>query len=172
MRVWVVTGDKNGRKTSMLYALCSRLDSKGYTLAGVIQVAALPNKEKIEWILSDQGSGESRFLMGIEQQANLRNFGRFFIDDSTFQWADEKTMAKIDDADFITIDEVGPLELEGEGFDKTIRKLLEISDKTLILVVRSSLLEEVLKHYNIDILETVIYHANRNWDEQLENIPF
>ena len=63
----------------LCYALCSRLDSKGYTLAGVIQVAALPNKEKIEWILSDQGSGESRFLMGIEQQANLRNFVDFLL---------------------------------------------------------------------------------------------
>jgi len=50
--------------------------------------------------------------------------------------------------------------------------LLALRDKTLILVIRSSLLEAVLKHYNIDILQTVIYHANRNWDEQLENIPF
>ena len=172
MKVWIVTGDKNGGKTSMLYALCSRLDSEGYTLAGVIQVATLPNKEKTEWVLSDQGSGEIRFLMGIKQQENLRKFGRFFIDDSAFQWADEKIMAKVASADYITIDEVGPLELEGGGFDKTIKKLLALRDKTLILVIRSALLEAVLKHYNIDILQTVIYHANRNWDEQLENIPF
>lgn len=58
---------------------------------------------------------------------------------------------------WLIVDEVGPLELKGEGFDDVLKEILstgssfdrENSKLKIILVVRESLVAEVIKHYEI-----------------------
>lgn len=52
------------------------------------------------------------------------------------------------------IDEVGKLELKGEGFDSGLKKLFSLHqqnrEKKIILIVRDYLVDEVIKRYNIN----------------------
>ena len=52
---------------------------------------------------------------------------------------------------WLIIDEVGPLELKGEGFEEEIKELLNSKDDSfkVIIVVRESLVEEVVSYFGI-----------------------
>jgi len=58
------------------------------------------------------------------------------------------------DCEWIIVDEVGPMELRGDGLEPEISRLIE-EHKTegntrLVLVVRDSILEQVIDHFKID----------------------
>jgi len=54
----------------------------------------------------------------------------------------------------IYLDEIGLLELQGNGFDSILRKLLS-TNIDLILVIREDLIEKVISHYEIKAYEII-----------------
>jgi hypothetical protein len=52
--------------------------------------------------------------------------------------------------DWLVIDEVGPLELRGEGFCKVLKEVLAVRKKKIILVVREGMAEQVKAYFGID----------------------
>ena len=60
---------------------------------------------------------------------------------------------------WLIIDEIGPLEIEGKGFNELLNELLEdeMFNMNLILVIRESILNDVLKHYRLDLHEIKIF---------------
>ena len=65
---------------------------------------------------------------------------------STFDYASN---VEFDDKGVVIVDEIGRLELRGEGFDFLMRHLLSLSVH-LIITVRTEFLEDVLRHYEIE----------------------
>ena len=53
------------------------------------------------------------------------------------------------DSHVIVIDEAGPLELRGEGWAGRISELLKLNEWQIILVVRKSLVDEVIRKFGI-----------------------
>jgi nucleoside-triphosphatase THEP1 len=166
----IITGAVDSGKTSMLYSLCSRLDLAGYSFGGMIQVPALPGKPKREYVWSDQASGETRLLMSEDEQPGMIRFGRFWFDEQTFAWARERMAAASSAVDYLTFDEIGPLELEGKGLDGMLRTMLASFGGTIIAVVRRPLLEHVCVRYGLHIDHVRILHADRPWEAQLERV--
>lgn len=166
----IITGPKGGRKTSMLYALCSLLDTEGSQLGGVIQVAHLPNQVKDSYTLSDQGSGTIRPFLVSTPTEGFTPWKRFWIDYSVFEWVDEAVRQRVKVASYITFDEVGELELSHKGFDATIRNLLATFTKTVILVVREQFLDDIMAHYFLNKESVEILYSTLEWDSQFERI--
>ena len=76
--------------------------------------------------------------------------GRFIFDQDAFDTAVGWLNDHLEDPSlqFIILDEVGPLELSGKGWNFWLRNvLLSLGDTSLILVVRESLLEDVITAY-------------------------
>ena len=170
MNLSVVTGEVNGGKTTMLNAICSRLDSRGLSIGGVIQVAPLPNQVKENYILSDHSSGESRLLMSLNEHVGFSRYNRFWIDESTFSWANELIIAAFKSKEVVTIDEIGPLELRGGAFEPSFRSALKNYKNSLIVVIRKNLIDDIFKYFGIDKKGVKFYYSDQNWDEQLESL--
>jgi nucleoside-triphosphatase THEP1 len=51
------------------------------------------------------------------------------------------------------IDEIGPLELRGEGFCDVLKKVLTVRRKKMILVVRKGLAEKIKEYFGISAIE-------------------
>ena len=79
--------------------------------------------------------------------------GRFVFDAVAFRTAGEWLDAALLDPYVreIILDEAGPLELGGMGWDTWIRKFLAMSPdhKTLLLVARESIVDELEAHYGL-----------------------
>lgn len=92
------------------------------------------------------------FLMEArEDEGNILSIGKYKFSKSAFERASQILLNAINkNSGWIIIDEVGPLELKGEGFSEVIKKLFLIpSELNIILVVRENLFDTVLQYFNI-----------------------
>lgn len=79
--------------------------------------------------------------------------GRFVFDGAAFAEATGWLDDQLEDPNIKTLvlDEIGPLELSGGGWNSWLTKLLKNeTSKTIILVVREGLVEKVVRHYGIE----------------------
>jgi nucleoside-triphosphatase THEP1 len=51
---------------------------------------------------------------------------------------------------WLVVDEIGPLELKGQGFHDVLRELLQKRKENIILVVREGLVQQVTEHFKIE----------------------
>ena len=107
----------------------------------------LPGGEEIEM----EASGDEKRL----------TVGRFQFSASAFQKAAAHLRAVPDFVCWVVIDEVGPLELRGEGFSAVLKELIENRNEgqTIVLVVREELVVKVAEYFSIASFIQV-RHAN------------
>jgi len=102
---------------------------------------------------------DSRSLKALESgnEANSIIIGDYKFDLSTLEWARNNLMESYNkNPNWLIIDEVGPLELEGKGLEPVISKILTdcVNFKgRIIIVVREKILHRFLDHYKISSYE-------------------
>lgn len=104
-------------------------------------------------------------LISIEANENEEYFsiGKFKFKIQPFEQAKQYILEAVHQKiDYLVIDEIGKLELQHHsGFEPGLATLIEMANQnnvSLIIVVRSSLLEEMIQHYQINdaiIIETL-----------------
>ena len=126
----------------------------------------LKDKNNVQGIISPIIDGK-RYLVNIQSeekrnleinsgssQKNVIIIGNYIFDQSVFDWACKIILDAIKtNPDWLIIDEVGPLELQGDGLAKAVIKVFSGKDYLLktnvVFVVRESLLNDFLNHYNL-----------------------
>ncbi|WP_299338762.1 nucleoside-triphosphatase [uncultured Psychroserpens sp.] len=161
--IYIVTGDIRSGKTSALLDWIS-------------------NKENVDGVLCpDDVSGKRYFLkvkskeiFPLEVESGIENkdiveVGPFKFLNSAFDKANEflKSLTSEMNNTFLIIDELGKLELKGLGLHSAaevlIPKYMSSNKQHAILVVRTSLLQSIIEHYDIK------YYKLINKDNLLEN---
>jgi nucleoside-triphosphatase THEP1 len=102
-------------------------------------------------------SNESRCLeINNKQSANVEHvtIGKYIFSNEIFDWARKQILfAAYEEKQWLVIDEIGPLELSGAGLEPAITEIFQnynlIRNRRLLLVVRENLVEQVIKHYQI-----------------------
>lgn len=88
-----------------------------------------------------------------EDPEKIVNIGKYFFSKELFDWGNEEIIKSAETGEeILIIDEIGPLELRGEGFAPALRKVLDIfsqKGKILVIVIRKGLVEEVTGHFRI-----------------------
>lgn len=154
----IITGEKNTGKTTMAYALCSKLDLDGKSIGGVIQVLALPDKSKDTYQLSSQADGSSLVMLSSQERNSWPAIGNFFYNPDTEVWAEKQFSASYT-SDVIVFDEIGRYELAGRGFDESFRYAVESYDGIVLAVIRKEHIVSVCERYGIDIDSCVIINS-------------
>ncbi len=165
-----ITGEKGSGKSTFTHALCSRIEEFGLSTGGIIQIPPLPDQNQEERFLSDQSTGEIRLLLTTEEIQGWPRRGRFSINEATFEWARERLLAQAEKCEFLVIDEIGPLELEGGGYHEALVELRKRGDSIPIIlaIMRRELVEKVLERYPLEC--TQILDVSKPWDEELEKV--
>jgi len=170
--VILIVGPVNGGKTTLLNGLCSRLDSEGFRLGGMLGKPPLPGKEKKDWLLSDLKSGEVRLVMTITERKGWERFGRFWVDRKVFDWANACILGAFDTTDYLVFDEIGPIDLAGGGLAPSFSAALEGYGGSIVAVVRRSLLHEIAKTFGIAVGETRIMSPDLSLDVQYDKVVY
>jgi len=80
--------------------------------------------------------------------------GKYKFRKSVFDWAQNILLDCLDKKlDWLIIDEIGPLELEGKGLEPAISKIFNQIDKlngNVLCVVRDSILGKFAEHYRLE----------------------
>jgi nucleoside-triphosphatase THEP1 len=174
LRSWRASGSHKGFKRIIL---CTKLilikslsadKKKICILTGVIQTGKTTsllnwaqNKNNIFGIVTPVIEGKRFFLdthtnkkFEMEADGNKEealSVGKYFFSKQAFEKANSIIRANMNKPGWLVIDEIGPLELKGEGFAQVLKEIVENQngEQTLLLVVRESILEEVKKSFQL-----------------------
>ncbi|MCX6156516.1 MAG: hypothetical protein NTY74_00875 [Ignavibacteriae bacterium] len=100
-------------------------------------------------------SNETRLLEyhGDDKSTELTKIGNYNFLTSVFEWGREELYkVYLQKPKWLIVDEIGPLELRGEGLEPEVCRILndDGNDETnVVLVVRKPLLEKVIEHYGL-----------------------
>ncbi len=103
-------------------------------------------------VFMDVATGEQFEMEAQENEENVLNIGKYIFSVAGFDRAKNIVRNATNRKNaWLIIDEVGPMELKGEGFSVELQELLESKEDSLrlIIVVREGLVEEVVSHFGI-----------------------
>ena len=162
--IYVLTGPVQGGKTTLVSEKISLLRDKGVKVMGFLCPGSFSEGKRSAFTLMDLETG-GRIPMGdVNEQKGWVKFRRFFFNPEAFiqgeLWI--KSCFK-KDPDLLVIDEVGPMELEGGGWAKTLDTLAQNSTVAQLWMVRQEIVQKVLIKWSIP--EDQVYTA-----ESIDNL--
>ena len=139
----IVNGPINSGKTTRLMDWCKNRKD----VYGILTPKINGKRVFVYFATGDQFEMEAQ-----ENEENVLGIGKYIFSLAGFDRAKNiiRNATKRKNG-WLIIDEVGPLELKGEGFEEEIKELLNSKDDSLkvIIVVRESLLEQVVTYFEI-----------------------
>lgn len=104
-------------------------------------------------VFLDLATGSQFDMEAAAEEQDVLSVGRFRFSRAAFNRAIHILNQPASGETWRVIDEIGPLELQGEGFGPSLVKLLDDYDTNqmrLILVIRDTLHEKACAHFRID----------------------
>ncbi|MCK9268935.1 MAG: nucleoside-triphosphatase [Bacteroidales bacterium] len=148
-KVVIITGEKHSGKTTFALHLVNYLKEKNIALGGFVAPGFFIDNRRASFEMQALATGEKLPLCSIHPGKGIR-IGPFYFDKETLKTGhqlldpDQLGAAKI-----VFIDEVGPLELKGDGWAAAIDKLMHHPRFTLVMVVRRSMTEQVINRWQL-----------------------
>jgi nucleoside-triphosphatase THEP1 len=147
-QIFVVSGPTQSGKTTYLNHLIKEIEEKRpeLRLGGVIAHGIDLSGQRFGFKIEDIATGDSKFLSSIQNDGeDSIRVGRFYFSKEGLLFGQKALTNNLTDIDVLVIDEVGHLELHGKGWFEAIEKAMMQENLNIIMVVRESLLEEVLQ---------------------------
>jgi len=148
--VFIITGDIAAGKTTFCKELIHQFQSKYIPVGGILSERIVKYNATIGYDLVDISNG-NRFEFLREGMENSKlKIGRFEINTDTVKQGKNILLSKnqVQNAVLI-IDEVGLLELQGNGWAESIELLKNLSEKVLILTVRNEFVNDVIHKFQL-----------------------
>lgn len=145
--VYIITGDQREGKTTFLTGVVTLLNHKGIEVGGIIARGIDHSGRRTGFILRDVSNGKEKLLCTDSVKKGWANTGRFYFSPGGLQFG-EQALKKIPGHTIGVVDEIGPLELTGQGWSASLIKLLDQS-VVMIWVVRRELTEKIIQHFNL-----------------------
>ncbi len=144
VRVVIVTGSSNGGKTEAVTAVAVRLQTAGVQVTGFVQPGEFLEGQKVGFVLLNLVTDERAPLASLGERGD-GDFGtRFQFFDGGFRLGSEALSRTASDS-VVIIDELGPIELRGQGHMPAVRKALAVVNLGgAVIVVRRSLVPSLL----------------------------
>jgi nucleoside-triphosphatase THEP1 len=145
--LYVLTGQVNSGKTRTLRHWLCEWEAEGLSLGGIVSDALWNFNIKIGYDLCDLSTGQSWPVIREQGSPCHTQIGRFHLDSEKMQEV-IRIARDTPTCDLLVLDEIGPLELERKaGFHDLLTGYLSERNCSLCVVVRNSLLDAFLKHY-------------------------
>ncbi len=154
-KIIILTAEKKEGKTTFAHELVKNLNLKGIKVGGFVAPGKFENFRRSEFELLDLLSGTKKPLCSIHLKEGEK-IGPFRFD--TVGQAFGKQLIspeKLKNLTIVVIDEIGPLEIKGLGWAESIEKLLEDPTKLHLWVVRKSLVNQVIRKWNLLDVEVI-----------------
>lgn len=159
-KIFIITGEQGSGKTTFLQELIVRLANNGLQTGGILAKGFWKNYERDYFELIDLKSSNKLLYCQREPKNGWEKLRHFYINPDGQKFGEAALDPDyLKNSDIIIIDEIGPFELKGKGWAKSIEAILkQLPGITMVWVVRKNLLNEVANHFNIQALK--VYHVD------------
>lgn len=149
--VFIITGKRGTGKTTVTGNVIERLRTKGFTVAGILQPEYISGGKRAGFYVKDIVNGTRMILCIREASTMHRTPVLFRFNDDAFKFGKSVlSVSNVRYSDLVVIDEIGPLELEGNGWADAITLLRTQWNGPMIWIVREKLIDGIVKKWNVD----------------------
>lgn len=149
---FIITGSTEAGKSTLCWQVLKNLNQKQVSTCGVI---TLQNDKKWFYLITEK----TKIPFEAQETEAFIPIGHFRIHKNNLKRAVNSIQAGLD-CDFMFVDEIGLLELQGGGYYPIINSVLKRKHGN-ILVVRESLLDDFFSQYPQAKAYTIIQVKNR-----------
>lgn len=148
--IMVITGEIRQGKTTFLKTLLRLLEQKDISVGGFLALGVHENGARTGFELYDITSRETLPLCTTQPVVNAVKTGSFFFfEDGLKKGRQLLRPEAAAQHEIVVIDELGPMELGNKGWSESVETLIRHACTPQIWVVRRSLVEKMLRKWNI-----------------------
>lgn len=144
----IVTGDVGTGKTSTCMDALDQLEEMDLRVGGVLSPRVIDSGVTVGYDVVDLLSGERESFLRTGS-AGGRKVGRFYFQPGGLAFTNRAISRGIDRTDLVFFDEVGRMELSGEGLADSLEELLE-ADVQGVYLVREVFVERFRKKFQLE----------------------
>ncbi len=162
--VFMITGEVHEGKTTFVEKIISLLRAKNIYVTGFLSKGHFYQGKRQAFSLYNISTERSVPLAKANEMEGWLKFRSFWFNPRALTLGNQiLSFACKDSSDIIVIDEVGPMELDGQGWHTSLLKLSTLTSQVQIWVVRNSIIEEVIQKY--ELINPVIINIGTNSPE-------
>ena len=166
--IYVITGKVKGGKTTFTADLVERLRRENLKITGFLSLGKFRDGQRSEFTLINLDNGNQVPLATVEKRSDWLKFRRFYFNPLALEQGNQWIRRGVETGpDLVVIDEVGPLELQGEGWYTSLKLLSKKNQIPQIWIVREQILNEVSEQWHIP--EDNIIRIDAQDQDQLKN---
>lgn len=148
--IYIITGEPDEGKTSFLKDLWKFISISGIDSAGFICPGEMNCNNEKNYLISILPSGPELPFASRTPVKNWIHLKNFWFNPLALEKGESALNSSLSKpADLIIIDEVGPFELQGYIWDKTLKVILHSFNGVLILSTRNYLFDKLISHYQL-----------------------
>ncbi len=164
--IHILTGAVHGGKTSLAGDLVRKLESRNLLILGFLCRGEFEKGERSLYRLELLPGHRTLPMASRARQKAWLPFKRFHFNPKAFEeaekWLKQEIQAKDSSSgaspQLIVIDEAGPMEMEGLGWDQLLKTLKKLPQIPQLWIVREGILKEIIARY--DLVDAPIYRAD------------
>ena len=167
-QVVIITGEIHQGKTTFTQKIVSDLHAQNIRIAGFFSVGINENGMRTGFNLVDIESSRQIELCSDKKNEKLIKFGRYYFNSDAISLGNEiLNLDNLSDKQLIVIDEVGHLELNGQGWSNAIENITGNITVPQLWIVRKSLVQKCSRRWNIG--NAFIFDITENSIQEVEN---
>ncbi|UCE40978.1 MAG: hypothetical protein JSV17_16295 [Candidatus Aminicenantes bacterium] len=145
----ILTGPVHSGKTTLLKTIIPVLRGKNIRIDGYLSEAVWKDEKFLGYDLLDLKDQHQQPFIRKKGQQGWQRIGPFYFLPGMLDVA-EKIIHRSKNENLCVVDEVGPLELKGNGVWQALEEILMIPEQGVLLVVRESILKDFLEKIQRD----------------------
>ena len=162
-----LTGPLHEGKTTACWKAIPGIRATGCKVAGFVSPPLLSaDGVKVGIEMLDLATGKRQIFARVVEPGELATVGVYRISEDAIEWAQKVLAAALlSGADWIVVDEIGPLELHrGDGFAFALEPLADsVRIPNAIIVVRDALADELTERLGrTDVVRVQVTEKNRH----------
>jgi nucleoside-triphosphatase THEP1 len=154
----IATGPPGSGKTTLCRSYVREWQKLGWRVGGLLCPEVRHDEQKIGSDAYDLLSGQRAPMTRLVSYALFKGYtvGKYIINFGGVSFG-KQALAKAltEKCDCVVIDEVGPLELQGDGLAESVEACIS-SAQNLAIVVRSSLVDALLEHFGHGLFQDAL----------------
>lgn len=152
----ILSGPRGSGKSTLLFTLLPLLRKEKLKVGGIIAQGLWQNGIRSGFNLLDLESGKYTPLCRRSDENGARQPTPFtFFEEGMASGEKALSVQQCSNADVVIVDEVGPLEIQGEGWAPLLSPLLELDRPVHIWVVRHDCVGAVKRIWGLEDVEVV-----------------
>jgi len=148
--ILIITGEIGQGKTTYALNLVKELKEKGYRVGGFLAIGIHEQDKRTGFDLLDIRNSRQFELCKDTPHENRIKSGRYYFNPAGLAEGNELiALNNLKEKQLVVIDEVGPMEMNDQGWAESIARLCQSGQLPQLWVVRKSLVEKAVRKWNV-----------------------